>query len=96
MIVLMTKTYYRVEMSRLLADRNTYQLLSKNPICEFKTDLQRLIDRGVKKNILNIKDAQDLSLSAYRTPVIYFLQKIHKSVTNPPGRHSECFTVTSP
>lgn len=57
-IVLMTKKYYTEEMGRLLADKTTYHLLTRNSICEFKSKLELLIKKGVK--ILNEKEAQFL------------------------------------
>lgn len=52
-ILLMTKAYYKEEMKRLLGDRDTYQILKKNPARDFKNKLERLIKKGMKKKVLN-------------------------------------------
>lgn len=45
-----------------------------------------MIDRGLEQGILNKKEKAYLVPSAPRVPVMYFLPKIHKCLSKPPGR----------
>lgn len=82
----MNKQYYKEEMCRLLEDTNTYKLLKSDPIFEFKEDLGLLVQKGLKRKVLTKKEADYLDPSVCRTPIIYFLPKVHKNTLQPPGR----------
>lgn len=58
-LVCMSKTFYKGEMERLLADRSTYRLLSSDPMFQYKGELQQLIQYGKSIEILNIKRGFD-------------------------------------
>lgn len=73
-------------MGRLLGDVNNYKVLKSNPIFESKKDLNILVQKGLKRKVLSKKEAMYLYPSACRTPIIYFLPKVHKDVLYPPGR----------
>lgn len=85
-LVVLSKTYYNNEMEKMLADYNTYVLLSKDPMLQFKEELHYLIARGKHIGVLSVKEASYLDPFFCRTPIIYFLPKIHKNSTHPPGR----------
>ena len=53
---------------------------------EFKSELHYLVARGKHIGVLGPKEALYLDPLFCRTPIIYFLPKIHKDSTNPPGR----------
>lgn len=44
--LVMSKTFYREEMGRLLKDKETYLPLRSDPVFEFKEELHYLIERG--------------------------------------------------
>lgn len=73
-------------MEKLLAIPNTYKKLRGNPKAEYKKKLKAYIQKGEKKGILNKKEAKFLLPEAAKTPVIYYVPKIHKYQFNPPGR----------
>lgn len=77
---------YLAEMYRIVGDIETYTPLSRDPVVKYKKELESIVNRGFHKGILNEKEKLFLVPSAPRTPVIYYLPKIHKSQTCPPGR----------
>lgn len=82
----MSMQYYKDEMSRLLGDTDTYQVLLSDPLLNFKEELHGLVTKGENRGVLNHKEALYLDPLFCRTPIIYFLPKIHKSLSQPPGR----------
>lgn len=71
---------------KLLGNYNTYCMLSNNPVFKWKKELELVVNLGLKKGILNKKEAKYLVPEACRTPIIYALPKIHKDRTDPPLR----------
>lgn len=51
-----------------------------------KKKLKSFVKKGEERGILTRKEAIFLTPEAAKTLVIYFVPKIHKSQTNPPGR----------
>lgn len=84
--MVLSKTYYQEEMSRLLSDCDTYQLLGSDPVLKFKEELHFLVEKGKNRGVLSHKEVLYLDPLFCRTPIIYFLPKIHKSLEQPPGR----------
>lgn len=72
-------------MHRILGDLDTYTPLISDPKVEYRKELEVLVQRGFEQGILNKKEKLYLVLKAPRTPVIYYLPKIHKHPTCPPG-----------
>lgn len=85
-IVVLSKVQYKETMNKLLEDRDTYALLPSNPIFKCRKALEQVIHLGLKKNILNKKEAKYLIPESCRTPVLYSMPKIHKDNMNPPPR----------
>lgn len=85
-LVILNKQDYELEMGKLLNIPNTYKKLKGNPKVEYHKKLKAYIHKGEKKGILNKKEARYLIPETAKTPVIYYVPKIHKSQTNPPGR----------
>lgn len=85
-IVVLDKMDYHAEMTRILGDTDTYLRLTKNPTSDFKRTLTDLIDTGSQLGILDKKEKIFLVPVAPWIPIIYYLPKVHKSVTQPPGR----------
>lgn len=85
-IVVLSKEYYNNELQGQLNDQNTYIKLRGNPTREYKSELQELILKGSKKNILTKKEEKYLLPDTCRVPIIYTIPKLHKDQKNPPGR----------
>lgn len=83
--VILDKADYLEEMTRLISNNQTYTPLASNPTIRYKKELLSLVDRAFQSGIINKKEKAYLIPSAPRIPVIYYLPKIHKSLTKPPG-----------
>lgn len=59
-IVVLSKEYYNNELMEQLNDINTYIKLRGKPTRQYKSELQELIQRGSKKNILTKKEERYL------------------------------------
>lgn len=84
-VVILDKTDYHGEMMRILSDSDTYCRLSGNPTTEYKKTLVELIDTGSQLGILDKKEKHYLVPVAPRIPIMYYLPKVHKNATHPPG-----------
>uniref|UniRef100_A0A8C5N036 Uncharacterized protein n=1 Tax=Leptobrachium leishanense TaxID=445787 RepID=A0A8C5N036_9ANUR len=84
--VIMTADYYREEAEKILGDVTTYKKLNKNPTKDIQTKFDEYLERGHVLGILNNHEYKYLKVEHPRTPVFYFLPKIHKDPINPPGR----------
>lgn len=80
----MDRKDYLAEMYRILGDQDTYTPLRSDPKVQYKKELEALIQSGFEQGILN-NEKLYLGPKAPRTPVIYYLPKIHKHPTCPPG-----------
>lgn len=85
-IVVLSLQQYKDEMNRILSDNSTYHTLSADPSKVFKKELDLIIKQGVDNKFLNKQEAKYLIPTVSRIPVIYYLPKIHKDSSNPPGR----------
>uniref|UniRef100_A0A803JGG0 Uncharacterized protein n=1 Tax=Xenopus tropicalis TaxID=8364 RepID=A0A803JGG0_XENTR len=85
-IVLLDYSYYKEEILGQLADTHTYRLLPGDPTNKFKRELDTLLLVALNGGWIN-KDTYQYMISDFpRTPIIYTLPKIHKSLSAPPGR----------
>lgn len=84
--IVMDHDSYNNEILRILSDTNTYSSLPSDPTSDFKRELRVLIEKGYDLGILDKKEREYLVPLAPRLPVMYILPKIHKTLTNPPGR----------
>lgn len=85
-IVVLDRCDYLKEMHRIVDDTETYTVLNRDPLVQYKKELELIVDVGFLKGILNDKERHFLVPSAPRTPVIYYLPKIHKDLVCPLGR----------
>lgn len=85
-LVILKKVDYEEEMNNLLRVENTYKKLKNNPKPQFTKSLRRLVKKGRETGILNKKETKYLVPESTKTPVIYYLPKIHKRLNKPPGR----------
>lgn len=80
------KADYILESRRLLSDANTYQILPSDPTSQFSLEANILIQKVLDDEIVSKMEASFLKKSFYKIPYFYYLPKIHKDLTNPPGR----------
>lgn len=85
-IVVFTKEQYHENMNILLQDENTYHKLLGNSMFKCRKALEQIVHLGLKREILNKKEAKYLIPEFCRTPIIYSVPKIHKDGNNPPLR----------
>ena len=74
---------YIIEAHRQLTDEKTYKKLDTT---EYQTEIETVLDLMVKNDDITDKVKKRLCGEKPRTPEIYFLPKIHKKQTPPPGR----------
>lgn len=84
-IVILDKCDYESEMLKNRNDHETYSTLSCDPTNRFKRELEGIVKQGFHDSILDKKENIYLVPLAPRIYTIYYLPKIHKSLTNPPG-----------
>lgn len=85
-LVVQTKEVYKVELKRQLEDKETYIPLKSNPTRNYKNELEKLVNKGIKKGLLNKKESIYLVPITCRIPINkYTVPKIHKDSINPPG-----------
>ncbi|CAJ0931098.1 unnamed protein product [Ranitomeya imitator] len=85
-IVVQNTTDYISEIYRQLSDGTTYKQISSDPTSTIKTWISAILHKYQSLKIIDSKTAIFLTNPHPVTPVIYTLPKIHKSLTNPPGR----------
>ncbi|XP_063302472.1 extracellular calcium-sensing receptor-like [Pelobates fuscus] len=64
----------------------TYIKLMNNPNIQFKSELKDLLEEALTNNIVDTNIYKFIFQEHPRIPTFYFLPKVHKSKTNPPGR----------
>lgn len=69
---------YMYKMERILADRDTYALLTKNPIKKLETSLNSMLKNWLSKQFITQQEYFKLRLSDGHLPRAYGLPKIHK------------------
>lgn len=85
-IVIQEKDDYVRESRRLLSDTNTYSILSSDPTSQFALEVATLVNRALTEKIISKSEASFITKNFYKVPYFYHLPKIHKDLTNPPGR----------
>ncbi|CAJ0957048.1 unnamed protein product [Ranitomeya imitator] len=94
-IVIMNRTMYSNEVQRQLSDSNTYRAILRDPTFDIERKIRNLIRTYSPSYLLRTyldnhtidqNTAKFLSNSNPVIPVFYILPKVHKSLTNPPGR----------
>lgn len=85
-IVIQDKEIYRREILTQLNDTATYRLLPQNPLGEILKKLGHILDYGLNQGIISENTYNFLFPCNPVTPVLYTLPKVHKSLTDPPGR----------
>lgn len=63
-LVVMSKEYYINDINTQLSDRDTYRTLPKDPLSEYKKELEKLISKGEEEEILSKKKRSVISKSS--------------------------------
>ncbi|CAJ0948237.1 unnamed protein product [Ranitomeya imitator] len=85
-VVVMDSSKYRAEILRQLDDGLLYEKLSCNPTLCFQRELQLVVSDSLPMGLIDHKLSEYLIVEGPVSPVLYVLPKIHKDLTNPPGR----------
>ena len=85
-IVVQNRADYIGEAVRLLSDHNTYEVLSQDPLPQYKIELQELINKAFNSKIINKSEKLFFLNNYFKTPYFYHTPKIHKNPVCPPGR----------
>ncbi|XP_078541845.1 uncharacterized protein LOC144827386 [Lissotriton helveticus] len=97
-IVLQDVQQYKEEIYSQLRDGVSYTVSRTNPTRDIRKQIQDITGRGKDAGFLSTKEHEFLNVAQPRTPTIYTLPKIHKSMTKPPGRPivSGCGSLLEP
>ncbi|XP_075697341.1 uncharacterized protein LOC142662932 [Rhinoderma darwinii] len=85
-IVIWPTEKYEKEAFRQLRDKKTYQKLTHNPVISFSAELFKILTLAHDKGIIPKNVLSGLMTQYPRIPTLYFLPKVHKNMTDPPGR----------
>ncbi|CAH2306825.1 Hypothetical predicted protein, partial [Pelobates cultripes] len=85
-LVILSSAMYIEEAHRQLNDPDVYEKLPSDPIKTIQNLFLTFLNKGVSQSILTKQEYNFLNKKFPKIPVIYFLPKIHKNDTNPPGR----------
>lgn len=85
-IVLLNKADYIKEANRLLSNKTTYRKLKKDPTIDFTIEVNVIVKSALERGVINKTEASFFTKSFYQTPYFYYLPKVHKNLTSPPGR----------
>lgn len=85
-IVLLSERQYEEEVMRQLRDTSTYNKLTENPFPRIIRALNEKLSFAFESNLITKKEMLYLTVREFNTPIFYIIPKLHKSLTNPPGR----------
>ena len=84
-VVVLDTEYYHKKMLENL-NSPTYKQLLRNPLNEYKNEIDNLLKVAFESNWITKKEHAYLTNQCPVTPIIYSLPKIHKHPTEPPLR----------
>lgn len=85
-IVVMDTTSYIGEAQNQLTDETVYQKLTSDPTMQFKEQLDKVIEEAYDVGLIDSDIKNVLIKDNPRTPILYLVPKVHKSLQSPPGR----------
>lgn len=85
-VVLLSSDMYEKEIFKQLSDTSTCKRLTSNPLPILVVILNQKLLLAHKANLLTKKEQDYLRVGKYNNPTFYVIPKLHKSLTNPPGR----------
>ncbi|KAJ1159325.1 hypothetical protein NDU88_011992 [Pleurodeles waltl] len=97
-IVLQDIDNYKQEILRQLSDQDCYKISTIDPTKQLSKEILELTTKGFDLCFISKRELQFLNKKNPCIPVIYTLPKIHKNLTNPPGRPivSGCGSILEP
>ncbi|XP_063290882.1 zinc finger protein 850-like [Pelobates fuscus] len=85
-IVLLDKVDYLMEAEQMLGNRDYYEVLRFDPTSRFRSELRDLIELAFLNGAIDKKERSFFLSTQGEILIFYYLPKVHKSLTNPPGR----------
>lgn len=85
-LTLLNKSDYDNEIRRQLSDTSFYQKLQFDPTRRFKMDIDTFLANALSASTISKPEKEYLTNDYPTKPVLYTLPKVHKSLTNVPGR----------
>lgn len=85
-VVVWGREQYITEAKRQLDNSEYYQPLPSNPIDQIKRGLGQILLQAKTEDWITQKEHDFLLSNSPRIPCFYMLPKIHKDLSNPPGR----------
>ena len=85
-IVIMTVEQYKTEVLRQLKNGAHYRKIENDQTPYVAHQIQEVVKKYVSRGRMDPKVLQKIIPNPYRPAKFYILPKIHKSLTNPPGR----------
>lgn len=85
-VVVWNKCDYINEAMSQLNDTDVYRRLDHDPKFAFIQKIKDVVESAVSDNLIDTDLAKFLMVEHPRTPLLYLLPKIHKSLQQPPGR----------
>lgn len=82
----MPKTLYDQEALRQLQDLTYYRPLPSDPTSKFQKEIESFLQHAHDSSIISEQEFKYLFNRTPTRPVFYVLPKVHKSLSNPPGR----------
>ena len=97
-IVIQNHRQYHEEIMRQISNTDHYVRLPGDPAHTSRDKIGTLAKVGTEQGFLSTHEFDYLTTNSPRTPVLYMLPKIHKDMTNPPGRPilSGCGSILEP
>ena len=84
--MVLNRQHYILEAHRQLSIKEHYKKLHLDPTKEFKIEYDQMLHLWKNNELIDEDEFRYLTVGHPVTRTIYFLPKIHKSMTNPPGR----------
>ena len=85
-VVLMDRTVYVNDGHRQLLDNTFYKKLRSDPTCQFQNTIFTVLDGYLSSGQITKKEHDFLAIQHPKIATFYTLPKLHKNVTQPPGR----------
>lgn len=84
--MVMDTANYIAEIERQLSDTEVYKVLPGDPKWEFERNIQQIVLNAKDDGLIDESLSHYLIIKHPKTPALYVLPKIHKTLINPPGR----------
>lgn len=79
-------TIYHKEALNILSDTEYYELVKEDPFPDLNSRLFKQIKEGLENHAISKDEFRFLNIQQPNKPTFYHLPKIHKDLSNPPGR----------